>query len=140
MADGYACAASRSSAADRHPHGGAEGDSQSVAGLAALTSALGQLGWTDGQNIRIDIRWAAGNALSTQTNRDLIIPLVARHRLLTVYPYRYWFGDGVSYPMASIRSISIGGCRHISIAFSRAQSLLTPPSRLPSVRACRWRR
>ncbi len=41
--------------------GGAEGDSQSVAGLAALTTALGQLGWTDGQNIRIDIRWAAGN-------------------------------------------------------------------------------
>jgi putative tryptophan/tyrosine transport system substrate-binding protein len=41
--------------------GGAEGDSQSEAGLAALTAALRQLGWTDGQNIRIDIRWAAGN-------------------------------------------------------------------------------
>src|SRR6185437_15768644 len=40
--------------------GGAEGDSQSEAGLAALTAALRQLGWTDGQNIRIDIRWAAG--------------------------------------------------------------------------------
>lgn len=41
--------------------GGTEGDSQSVAGLVALTTALGQLGWTDGQNIRIDIRWAEGN-------------------------------------------------------------------------------
>jgi putative ABC transport system substrate-binding protein len=41
--------------------GGAEGDSQSVAGLAALTTGLRQLGWTDGQNIRIEIRWAAGN-------------------------------------------------------------------------------
>src|SRR3954470_8231364 len=41
--------------------GGTEGDSQSKAGLAALTTALKQLGWTDGQNIRIDIRWAAGN-------------------------------------------------------------------------------
>jgi putative ABC transport system substrate-binding protein len=41
--------------------GGAEGDSQSEAGLAALTTALRQLGWTDGQNIRIDIRWASGN-------------------------------------------------------------------------------
>jgi putative ABC transport system substrate-binding protein len=38
-------------------------------------------------------------ALSTQKSRDLIIPLVARHRLLTIYPYRYWVGDGglVSY-------------------------------------------
>jgi putative tryptophan/tyrosine transport system substrate-binding protein len=41
--------------------GGAEGDRQSEAGLAALRTALGQLGWTDGQNIRIDIRWAGGD-------------------------------------------------------------------------------
>jgi putative ABC transport system substrate-binding protein len=41
--------------------GGAEGDWQSEAGLAALKTALGQLGWTDGQNIRIDIRWAGGD-------------------------------------------------------------------------------
>jgi putative ABC transport system substrate-binding protein len=38
-------------------------------------------------------------ALSTQQNRDLIISLAARHRLLTIYPYRYWVSDGglVSY-------------------------------------------
>jgi putative ABC transport system substrate-binding protein len=38
-------------------------------------------------------------ALSTQQNRNLIISLAARHRLLTVYPYRYWVADGglVSY-------------------------------------------
>jgi putative ABC transport system substrate-binding protein len=38
-------------------------------------------------------------ALSTQINRDLIISLAARHRLPTIYPYRYWVGDGglVSY-------------------------------------------
>ena len=47
--------------------GGAEGDSQSEAGLAALTAALRQLGWTDGQNIRIDIRWAAGNVERMKT-------------------------------------------------------------------------
>src|SRR3954469_1305037 len=41
--------------------GGAEGDSQTVLGMAALTTALRQLGWSEGQNIRIDIRWAAGN-------------------------------------------------------------------------------
>ena len=38
-------------------------------------------------------------ALSTQKNRDLIISLAARRRLLTIYPYRYWVSDGglVSY-------------------------------------------
>jgi putative ABC transport system substrate-binding protein len=41
--------------------GGTKGDSQNEVGLAAFTDALKELGWTDGQNIRIDIRWAAGN-------------------------------------------------------------------------------
>ena len=43
-------------------------------------------------------------ALSTQKNRNLIISLAARHRLLTVYPYRYWVGDGglVSYGIDQI--------------------------------------
>lgn len=41
--------------------GGAKGDSQNEAGLAAFTDALKELGWTNGQNIRIDIRWAAGD-------------------------------------------------------------------------------
>ena len=33
-------------------------------------------------------------ALSTQKNRDLILSLVARHRLPAVYPYQYWTRDG----------------------------------------------
>jgi putative ABC transport system substrate-binding protein len=33
-------------------------------------------------------------SLSTQKNRELIISLAARHRLLAVYPYRYWVSDG----------------------------------------------
>ena len=41
--------------------GGAEGDSQNQAGLKVLAGSLKELGWTEGQNIRIDIRWAAGN-------------------------------------------------------------------------------
>jgi putative tryptophan/tyrosine transport system substrate-binding protein len=41
--------------------GGSKGDSQNEAGLAAFMKALKELGWTDGQNIKIDIRWAAGN-------------------------------------------------------------------------------
>ena len=30
--------------------------------LAAFVQGLQQLGWTDGRNVRIDTRWAAGNA------------------------------------------------------------------------------
>jgi putative ABC transport system substrate-binding protein len=30
--------------------------------LAALTQRLQQLGWADGQNVRIEVRWSAGNA------------------------------------------------------------------------------
>src|SRR4029077_10852309 len=37
-------------------------DPQSVARIAAFVQGLQQLGWTDGRNVRIDYRWAAGNA------------------------------------------------------------------------------
>jgi len=30
--------------------------------LAAFVQGLQQSGWTDGHNVRIDIRWAAGDA------------------------------------------------------------------------------
>jgi putative ABC transport system substrate-binding protein len=41
--------------------GNAEGDPQTVAGLAAFAKALQELGWTDGRNIRIDRRFAAAD-------------------------------------------------------------------------------
>jgi putative ABC transport system substrate-binding protein len=41
--------------------GGAKGDSQNEAGLLAFTDALKALGWIEGHNIKIDMRWAAGN-------------------------------------------------------------------------------
>ena len=41
--------------------GGAEGDTQNETGLTALKDALKQLGWSEGRDIRIDIRWAAGS-------------------------------------------------------------------------------
>jgi len=33
--------------------------------VGAFQQELQQLGWSDGRNIRIDIRWAAGNACET---------------------------------------------------------------------------
>ena len=37
-------------------------DPEGQARIAAFLQGLQQLGWTDGRNVRIDIRWAAGNA------------------------------------------------------------------------------
>jgi putative ABC transport system substrate-binding protein len=40
----------------------AEGDPVGESVFAAFRAALGQLGWTEGSNLRIEPRWAAGNA------------------------------------------------------------------------------
>src|SRR5215467_10756579 len=37
-------------------------DAEGQARLAAFVQDLQQLGWTDGRNVRIDYRWAAGDA------------------------------------------------------------------------------
>ena len=37
-------------------------DPDAQARIAAFLQGLQQLGWTDGRNVRIDYRWAAGNA------------------------------------------------------------------------------
>ena len=37
-------------------------DPEGQARIAAFLQGLQQLGWTDGRNVRIDTRWAAGNA------------------------------------------------------------------------------
>jgi putative ABC transport system substrate-binding protein len=37
-------------------------DSESQRRITAFVQGLGQLGWTDGRNVRIDTRWAAGDA------------------------------------------------------------------------------
>ena len=38
----------------------AEDDTESKARVAAFLQGLQELGWTDGRNMRIDIRWPAG--------------------------------------------------------------------------------
>jgi putative ABC transport system substrate-binding protein len=47
--------------------GVAEGDTQAVGGLTEFTKALAQLGWTDGRNVRIDVRWGAADVGRMQT-------------------------------------------------------------------------
>jgi putative ABC transport system substrate-binding protein len=38
-----------------------ENDPEGKADLTAFTQGLGELGWTDGRNLRIDVRWTAGS-------------------------------------------------------------------------------
>ena len=40
----------------------AEDDPEGQSRLRAFVQGLQQLGWTDGRNLRIDIRWGAGDA------------------------------------------------------------------------------
>jgi putative tryptophan/tyrosine transport system substrate-binding protein len=43
--------------------------------LAAFQQALQQLGWNDGRNVRIDIRWGAGDAERTRQNAAELVAL-----------------------------------------------------------------
>jgi putative tryptophan/tyrosine transport system substrate-binding protein len=48
----------------------AEDDPEAQARVAAFVQGLQQLGWTDGRNLRIDIRWGAGDA--ARIRRDAV--------------------------------------------------------------------
>jgi putative ABC transport system substrate-binding protein len=45
----------------------AEGDAEAQSQVSAFRSALRQLGWTEGRNLRIDYRWAAGDSARIRT-------------------------------------------------------------------------
>ena len=40
---------------------GGENDPLAKRGLSAFTQALVDLGWTDGRNVRMDLRWGGGD-------------------------------------------------------------------------------
>lgn len=53
--------------------GGSESDSQVKVGLAAFTKALAELGWVDGQNVRIDYRFSHADVGRMETfARELV--------------------------------------------------------------------
>jgi putative ABC transport system substrate-binding protein len=61
--------------------GNTEGDPEAVADLAALMRGLAELGWTDGRNIRTELRWGAADVGRLQT---LAKELVARQPDLVI--------------------------------------------------------
>ena len=48
---------------------GAESDPQYQADVAVFRDGLQKLGWVDGQNIRIEVRWAGFNAETMRVGR-----------------------------------------------------------------------
>jgi putative tryptophan/tyrosine transport system substrate-binding protein len=71
--------AARAQQADRVPRigvmfGGVENDPEFLTRIAAFRQELQRLGWTDGGNVRIDIRWGTGD---TQVVRKMAADLVA---------------------------------------------------------------
>src|SRR5262245_66382945 len=52
---------------------GADLDQQN--NVAAFVAGLQQLGWTDGRNVRIDIRWGMGDAARIRSNATEVVPL-----------------------------------------------------------------
>src|SRR5262249_56224249 len=55
--------------------GGPATDSVLQAYVAAFGHALRQLGWIEGQNLRVDVRWNAGGAALAQTYPAQLIGL-----------------------------------------------------------------
>src|SRR5262245_13721828 len=53
----------------------ASDDAEGQARLAAFHQALQQLGWSDGRNVRIDYRWAAGDAGRFHTYAEELLAL-----------------------------------------------------------------
>jgi putative ABC transport system substrate-binding protein len=57
---------------------GASDDPEMQSRLAAFLAGLQQLGWTDGHNVRIDARWASGDAVPDRAKE--LVALAIRHR------------------------------------------------------------
>src|SRR5580692_5464394 len=55
---------------------GAATDALTQSYLAAFVQGLRQLGWTEGQNLRVDIRWNAGDAEVARTYAAQLIGLM----------------------------------------------------------------
>jgi putative tryptophan/tyrosine transport system substrate-binding protein len=55
--------------------GGAANDPVAQALIAAFRQGLQQLGWTDGRNIRIEVRWTAGNAADARKYAGELVAL-----------------------------------------------------------------
>ena len=120
--------------------GGAETDPESRGRVAALREGLGQRGWSEGRNLRIDYRWGGADpermrALATElvtTAPEVISPTPLRRR------------SDCCRPRAAYRSCSLRCRIRLATASSRAsrvQEATSPASPMwkPRSAASGWR-
>src|SRR5271165_743527 len=50
-------------------------ENEAKAQLSGFTQGLAQLGWTDGRNLRMDVRWAAGDVVKMRRFAKEIVDL-----------------------------------------------------------------
>jgi putative ABC transport system substrate-binding protein len=56
--------------------GYAETDPEAKAMLAEFTRAVSEFGWSEGRNLRMDVRWASGNTDLTSTFAKELVSLI----------------------------------------------------------------
>jgi putative ABC transport system substrate-binding protein len=54
---------------------GAQDDAYALAGLSVFAQALSELGWRDGRNLRMDLRWGGGDVNRTQALAQELVAL-----------------------------------------------------------------
>ena len=64
----------------------AESDSAAQSNIAAFRHTLAKLGWTEGSNLRIELRWSAGNTDRTRTFAKELVDLRAHAILCDTTP------------------------------------------------------
>jgi putative tryptophan/tyrosine transport system substrate-binding protein len=72
----------------------AESDSTAQSWFAAFRAALAKLGWTEGSNLRIELRWSAADADRMRTLAKELVDLRPVH-------VRFWERAGVKFLRAT---------------------------------------
>jgi putative ABC transport system substrate-binding protein len=58
-------------------HMGAASETDQQAGLAVFKETLHQLGWIDGRNVRVEVRWAGGDPVAARKDAEELVALPA---------------------------------------------------------------
>src|SRR5262245_13751725 len=70
-----------------------EYDSEGKRYLSEFTQGLAELGWTDGRNLRVDVRWGAGNVdrmrIVAFRWKDYRIDGPQRWKTMTLHPHEF---------------------------------------------------
>jgi ABC-type uncharacterized transport system substrate-binding protein len=93
--------------------------------VAAFVQTLRQLGWTEGQNVRIDIRWSAGDAALARTYAAQLIGLTPDVMLASSTTNLIAIQQATNNASGLIRIASVRACTRVAKAASMSRLELT---------------